>query len=385
MELLFLGLFAIAGGVFLLDDNDDEEDVNEEPDEPTLTTFGDLTLSETAEGDATVYGTDGDDVFASNSGDGAALDDYAFDNGLQMNALHAGDGDDTIHTTYYDSFGNTDPAPTVFGEAGDDSIHSQWANVDGGEGNDNIDILVQPHSGSDIVQIGEGGDGNDVLHARSDLSGHQVVPSGNFELHGGAGDDTLSGYAGEFFGDEGNDSIAVDGTFPDDASVEGGAGDDTISVDRMVHFYSRYDDDTSRVEFDDGNFEVSGDEGADRFEVNADIRYVQDGLTPAILTTITDFDPDEDVLSFTYETGETNPYVSGFLPQTDTVNHNVSFAGLFEASDGSYTDVMISVTGEDASDSSILTQDFAVRLEGVTNLDPNSVTLDPINGEILIG
>ena len=391
MELLFLGLMAAAGGLMLFD-LFDHDDSPEETGDPVGTSSGNLTLSETADGDATIHGTDGDDVFNSNLGEGAALDDYAQDNDLNVHELHAGDGNDTIHTTYYDALGETDPAPTVFGEGGDDSIYSERAHVDGGTGHDTIRIAPQGYSGH-FTQIAEGGDGDDSLVADPDMPPHVVGPLfADFELHGDAGDDTLTGFASTgpegsaFFGGEGNDAIAIDGTFHGTVNADGGAGDDTISVDRMVHYYQTNDDIPGLTQFTEGDFALSGGEGADRFEVNADIRYVQDGQDPAILATVTDFNPAEDVLSISYETGDVNPHVfDDPAGVTQTTNHDASFGGLSEAADGSYTDVIISVNGEDADDGTPITQDFAVRLEGVSGLDPASVTVDGVNGEILIG
>jgi Ca2+-binding RTX toxin-like protein len=238
MDLLFLAMIAAVSGLFLFNGGDDPEEAETGEDtsggeDPIITSFGDLLLSQTEDGNATIYGGAGDDVYHSERGVGDAIDDYVSENGLTLNALHAGDGNDSIYSTDHNALSESDDGGSIFGGAGDDTIYSQFSDVDGGTGNDSIRLDLNYASAA-----AHGGDGDDHLSVVSYGNGHEVGPTAHgFALHGDAGNDTLSGFAGDFFGGDGNDSILVNGTFSGTSNADGGAGDDTISVDRMVHYY----------------------------------------------------------------------------------------------------------------------------------------------------
>ncbi|WP_308427538.1 calcium-binding protein [Saccharospirillum salsuginis] len=135
----------------------------------------------------------------------------------------------------------SDELLTIVGSDGDDTITGVVNHTDrlhGGEGNDTLSGLsgndyLYGEAGDDSLDGGtgndylEGGDGNDTLNAGS----------GSDELHGGAGDDTLYGNSGsnELYGGEGDDLLAG-GTGND--HMEGGAGNDRLEND---YRYSRDD------------------------------------------------------------------------------------------------------------------------------------------------
>jgi hypothetical protein len=171
------------------------------------------------------------------------------------------------------------------------------------------DVIVGAHS---VL----GGEGDDVVHARSGL------------IDGGTGNDTLSTAYG---------------------ALNGGADDDvltaTLPVDPLAVARS-YDGTIQPV--------LTGGSGDDAFEVDlyTSLRPEEDVIERLIR--ITDFMPGEDSLSF-------RDFPEGSVDLT-----------LTEASDGSYTDVAFIVTTD--ADGSVVDRG-TIRLEGVTGLTPEQLSV----------
>ncbi|MCP4120122.1 MAG: calcium-binding protein [Desulfobacteraceae bacterium] len=192
------------------------------------------------EGDAKLYGGDGNDLLVSSVGD---------------DELHGGVGNDTI-------FGGSGD-DTIYGETGDGAFGwtaNQTGNdtIYAGFGNDS----VSAGSGNDVI-LGE--DGNDTLNGDAGID--QLFGGvGNDTLHGGDGDDTILGDAGmdTLNGDAGNDKISGgDGN----DRLNGGDGNDT--------FNGNAGDDI--IQGDAGDDIIQGGAGNDQIHGGAGTDIVQGG------------------------------------------------------------------------------------------------------------
>ncbi|KGJ05400.1 hypothetical protein SAMN04487972_106119 [Paracoccus halophilus] len=164
------------------------------------------------------------------------------------------------------------------------------------------DTTLTGTDGNDIATLDQegltvnGGAGNDTLTS---------TRLGNV-LNGEAGDDYLAGIdSNQLYGGDGDDVIeysdpeSVDTT----AIVDGGAGDDTISVTAATE--------EDWIYGDHGGVRVSGGEGSDDFTLTAEmddsVPNLPDGWTSTVetgLARITDFNPDEDVLTIRLQAAE---------------------------------------------------------------------------------
>ena len=178
--------------------------------------------------DATIDGTNGDDVIVGRLGtteinghDGddtliGMADDDTLNGGSGNDDLTGGDGGDVLNGN-----GGND---TLDGGADDDTLNGGSGNDDltGGDGDD----ALNGDSGNDTL---DGGEGDDVLWGGSgndELTGG----GGNDEFHGGSGDDTLNAGAGDDIVDSGsgNDTINGGAGAGDDVYV-GGPGKDAVT------------------------------------------------------------------------------------------------------------------------------------------------------------
>ncbi len=207
----------------------------------------DVTIATGAGQDAvTVYG----DNITINTGD----DIDAIDSSYGDHAIIAGSGADTI--TIYQSRGTLDAgsgddvvtANMLTGDnfdidlgAGNDRIKLDFgdATIDGGDGDDYFDLTLAG------IVIAHGDAGNDVFMAT------------NAEVHGGDGDDTMTGALA--YGDGGNDTIT--GLSGDDI-LRGGAGLDIIAGGTGNDDIAGGDD-ADTIHGDDDNDLVNGDAGND--------------------------------------------------------------------------------------------------------------------------
>ena len=228
-------------------------------------------------GGDTLYGGDGADILLGDAGNdilhGDAGNDTLFgNNGNDL--IYGGDGDDVIN--------GGDGNDTLSGDSGNDTLYGGTGNssISGGDGNDYIkvvggDTTLDGGNGDDTIVGGTGNDliiggsGNDSLTAGD---GHDTISGGdgNDTIYGYAGDDSIDGGAGDdlLFGVSGNDTITggagkdiiygdvgndvIDGQADND-QVYGGAGNDRLS--------GGSGDDT--VSGGDGNDTVDGGDGND--------------------------------------------------------------------------------------------------------------------------
>ncbi|WP_162551262.1 calcium-binding protein [Paenibacillus tepidiphilus] len=191
------------------------------------------------EGKDEMHGLGGFDVFYGYGGDDT------IDGGGNGDVVYGGSGNDLLKN-----------AAVLYGEAGDDVLHSQETGsnyMGGGEGND---ILY----GCDLYDNIYGDAGNDQLFGRL----------GDDYLNGGAGDDMMDGGSGndDFFGGDGNDIIYawegnndIWGDLGDDL-IYGGGGDDYIyGGDGNDTIYGGDGNDV--LYSNDGNGFIDGGEGND--------------------------------------------------------------------------------------------------------------------------
>lgn len=242
------------------------------------------------------------------------------------------------------------------GAAGDDLLEGTANNVTliGGEGADELRNMGQGGSaqggpGDDVLQVADGealgGPGNDLL---------STFGPATSVLRGEAGDDGITAFGAgtTVYGGEGEDFLGLN----DGATGYGGAGDDLMQLDPGTRGYGGDGDDLFNIwnQFTESDTPVAtGGAGSDTFDMQVWNAY---GETDAIYSRITDFDPDEDILQ-----------VGSF----QTTGNAVDFVSIEEASDGSYTDVLVHYTNTQGLEPGIA----VIRLDGVTDFDPNLVRI----------
>jgi len=309
-------------------------------------------------GDDTITVTD--DAFADGSwgNDSITADGNATANGGPQNdtltaggdaTVNGGNGSDTFDL-YNDAVG--------YGDGGTDQATVRArAEFFGGDGNDTAlalrEATIHGEAGEDTLTLrgnaqGHGGDGHDQLALSDMASGwgddgaDRIVAGGNSTGWGGDGDDTMSASgASEIYGEEGNDELAANdtaiawggsgndmmyvrasgtadaGSGNDAIIVQGGTGqgasptalggdgDDMISIREGT---GRVDggagddilllNDIENTAIQNAPTEVTGGDGADRFMLTSGVLDDNNPTPPtdAQIGTITDFDPDEDML-----------------------------------------------------------------------------------------
>ena len=170
--------------------------------------------------------------------------------------------------------------------------------------------------------------------------------SGNGTFQGASGASTIvtqhsPGIEGALMIDMGNgdDTATLGDGFV--GSIDGGAGDDLISV------VGSYDSALPAVT-------VMGGDGADRLDIGLSTSLGTAGDAPIVH--VADFDPDEDVLRFTYDADGPGQFES---------------LDIVEAADGSYSDVILSYSQDGSTELAV----SVVRLEGVTGLTEEDFTV----------
>lgn len=137
----------------------------------------------------------------------------------------------------------------------------------------------------DQIGVGvSGGEGNDTL----------TSTDGGTVLYGNAGDNILTGIGGNnLFGGAGDDQIISnpsDNAFDTTVQIDGGEGNDTISIfaDAGIENF-----------FNLGSAVATGGDGADEFNVVYDLQNSmgEEQFLDTSLLRITDFNPNEDVLT----------------------------------------------------------------------------------------
>ena len=223
---------------------------------------------------------------------------------------------------------NAEDNQIVNGLDGDDGLStsdaSNGAVVNSGAGDDSINL-------AGINVTGNGGEGNDLISASF---------ANGAALNGEAGDDTLNGWR--------NSSGLV---------IDGGLGNDTITDEALLEM--REDGVMADI--------LTGGEGADSFFINLVNQTILDGQEPllegdiGIVSQITDFDPDEDMLLIDVNNADE-------AGTNDPVRTLDSFT-LVEAADGSYTDVQLVIST--AGGTGTLTA--TIRLDGATGLTNDDI------------
>ncbi|MBP2160298.1 MULTISPECIES: cadherin-like domain-containing protein [Asticcacaulis] len=221
-------------------------------------TGGDDSLSGWGGGDV-IYGIAGNDTLAGDEGNDTLY------GGVGTDSLSGGAGDDTL----YDFEG-----PSTLRGGDDNDWLRGVGSLDGGMGNDTVEVLnidyynpttLAGGGGDDIVRgawpwtsqpvLANGGDGNDTMS----IGGY------GHTLRGGDGEDVLEGNQIRMYGDDGNDVI----TAGDEATVEGGAGSDTITAFGSWSWVRVKGDDGDDVITARGYVSVDGGAGNDHVTLNA--------------------------------------------------------------------------------------------------------------------
>ena len=255
----------------------------------------------------------------------------------------------------------------------------------GGSGSDDTPDPdpVDPMPEDITVVSGEkafGGGGNDTLTAEGPVNGSAVfggegddtitLTATNSELGGGTGNDliTLSGGMDTVFGGDGNDSL-ITTLLTSNSGIYGGEGDDTLTLDfvtsgnaQAASYYGGNGDDEFYAGLVLGANPGSnatapllkGGNGDDVFDLDITLGNPRPdaGTGPQLLTTIDDFDPEQDQLVFDAD-GAT--------------------ARLVQAANGDYTDLILTY----AATATAPAAQGIIRLNGVTGLDPRDIGLDP--------
>ncbi|WP_412550989.1 hypothetical protein [Shimia sp. MIT910701] len=231
--------------------------------------------------------------------------------------------------------------PNLFGTENGDTLYAHGEeNIDAGAGDDTLksfgDGMILGGEGNDVFTLGGeaegfGGDGEDYMYISDAASGF-----------GGDGDDT-------FFLKHNNS--ADDGA----ATADGGDGDDTFI---MKPLSGLPEETVSHI--------LTGGEGADVYAFDIDgATAIRDGDEEdnQIIATITDFDPDEDMLLLDI----------GAKPSFDDVDElPTPEVTTTEDPDGGYVDVHFSWTNPLNEDN---VETRTVRLEGLTEFDTSDVQL----------
>lgn len=156
---------------------------------------------------ASLFGNPG--LFGSDIQGGAGDDQISVQG--DSNTISGGEGDDTIAAVAFSS--------RISGDAGDDvirvtNISADVSNVDGGTGNDTIDV-----TDSDNINV-TGGEGDDVLIS----DGRTLTGTGYaIAIDGGEGDDTLNHSADVF-------PLPLQSPSENGALLTGGDGSDTFNI-----------------------------------------------------------------------------------------------------------------------------------------------------------
>ena len=184
-------------------------------------------------GNDAAYGGEGNYVIDTSGGGAAPLPDQGYP-GLypsdanptnDLDTVYGGAGDDTIHTG--------DDADVIYGGFGDDVIDGGLDNdtIDGNQGNDVIigaegADLIDGGQGDDLIYGGYGPGVPDAVNIPDD-QGDLLPNNGNDSIVGGLGNDTIFGMDDNDTLDGGQGNDLLYGGIDDD-SIRGNVGNDTI-------------------------------------------------------------------------------------------------------------------------------------------------------------
>ena len=191
------------------------------------------------------------------------------------------------------------------------------------------DDVIQTGDGDDLILAGEGADlvlaegGEDRVFG-ADGGDYIVGGEGDDFLRGGDQDDVLAGGEGQdtLYGDAGNDLLDGTEVIDEEGYIDAlfdavRRGDDPEDVDTAPFFDVDADTGESDVLFGgQGNDDIlAGSNDVVSTGNGQDIVTVGDWVTPGAPVTITDFNPDEDVIVYAYE-GTTAP--TAFFGEDDS-------------------------------------------------------------------
>ena len=115
--------------------------------------------------------------------------DYVVIEEAQISTIMTGEGNDTIWNGYSHNM-------SIYGGNGDDSVKSTFTKfIDGGSGNDNIDVNFGESSSSSIEMSVDGGSGNDIINiaAYYDMENQEVSANlKSIRINGGDGNDIIT-------------------------------------------------------------------------------------------------------------------------------------------------------------------------------------------------
>ncbi len=264
-----------------------------------------------------VNGTEGNDRFVRDQ-------DVEQNDALGSATVSAGAGDDTI-ALYDETADSRFTDDTIFDIAFDRAV------IDGGLGNDVIDVVatystVSGGEGDDTITVHGNAAGATILGGEGDdvLSGEQGYSDAAL-LDGGAGNDTIDIRDMESvraLGGDGDDQIYITGVWNPGAAyiatADGQAGDDTISYEGGGITLPEYFEPTT----------LTGGEGADTFEltldeggalIDASTVPLEGGTHQLYAVDLADFDPEEDTLIVDPEASSAGfSYVSASLQTAAT-------------------------------------------------------------------
>lgn len=206
--------------------------------DPTLDDGNDVQAGHATEGNQ-YWGRGGNDDFSGGAGGdlvyGNQGDDTIIGNG-GPDSLYGGQGDDSIDGGLN---AGQDGNMLIYGQLDSDTLLGGSKNdlFYGGQGNDSIvgqagDDMIYGNKGDDIIQAGSGADtvvgwtGDDTIDGGG---GHDIIygNQGGDQITGGTGDDSLYGGQGDDNINFGDGAVLVYGNLDDD-TITGGSGSATI-------------------------------------------------------------------------------------------------------------------------------------------------------------
>ncbi len=268
-------------------------------------------------GNDTLLGGGFDDLLFGEDGNDRIRGDYGDD------TIYGGAGDDNLKGGQnHDVIFGEDGRDWILGEGGNDTISGGVGNdtIKGGNGND----YISGDGGGDIIL---GGDGDDTIDAGN---GNDKVygAEGNDVVYGGNGDDRILGKEGDdqLFGDGHNDTL-IGGTGSD--TLDGGDGDDQLDGE----------EDNDILIGGLGNDLLVGGAGADNLNGGEGDDTLFGGLEDDILTGGADAD------TFVFEPVSGNDVITDYELGVDSLQISTSlWTG---ALDQATLDLMADLTGPD--------------------------------------
>lgn len=308
----------------------------------------------------------------------------------------AGDGDDTIFTSF---------AFQVYAEEGNDTVYGNAAVTWLGEGNDTFYGVDNGYQTAEITVYG--GDGNDLIYGTEaddnfhgdygntqypfSQSGSDIVTPGDDIIYGYGGDDTLGGNEGndQLYGGDGNDKLL--GGSGDDL-LDAGAGDDDVwTGDGLDIVYGGDGNDwiRGRPSSDPsspgtGNKTIYAGDGDDVVSDGADDDYIEGGFGNDEITVINGSDIvhagvgddfvnvhayENEIMTILGETGDDH-----FLNQITGINGTGTGTAIFFGGNGNDSYMFSHASASDIGDNTVY--DVSGADDSVMIHDPSAIIVD---------